>query len=353
MKTLLFFAVLVTLVVATWLFIPLLQGRDADFETRLALLQGRGGDFVDTPSEATPTPPSQAPEAPPSRPLSGPAESVEAGGATGKAAETSIGEEPGDRPSIIENGQTREPGRQYFPLAPPVDPENDTAASATDAVRTQQDATLAFLVRQRLRTLGLDPGQLTLDSALGPQARAAIKKYQRENSLPVDGQVSAALLDHLDRVLSGGGRTGEEDAETKVAEAPPAPPADQPGSADTDRARAERLPTPGTEPSEDSLLAHLERVLRDDTKTGEEAAATKVAEAPPAPPADRPRPADAKRALGERLQTPDKGSSEEALPRSGGRPGAAPASEAVESAAPPWRTRRGTTRASSFWSKPG
>ncbi len=80
MKKLTFFAVLVTLVIATWLFIPLFEGRDADFETRLALLQGRGGDFVATPSEATPTPPSQAPGAAPSRALSKPAKSVEAGG---------------------------------------------------------------------------------------------------------------------------------------------------------------------------------------------------------------------------------------------------------------------------------
>ncbi len=120
MKKLLFFAVLVTLVIATWLFFPLLQGRDADFETRLALLQGRGGDFVATPSEATPTPPSQAPEAAPSRALLGPAESVETGRATGKAAETSIREEgattkvaeappapPADRPGSADMDSAR------------------------------------------------------------------------------------------------------------------------------------------------------------------------------------------------------------------------------------------------------
>ena len=90
MKTLLFFAVLVILVVATWLFIPLLQGRDADFETRLALLQGRGRDFVATPSEGTPTPPSQSPGAAPSRALSGPTKRVESACAPVRAAETSI-----------------------------------------------------------------------------------------------------------------------------------------------------------------------------------------------------------------------------------------------------------------------
>ncbi len=111
-KTLIFFAVLVTLSIATWLFIPLLQGRDADFETRLALFQGRGGDFVATPSEATPTP----------------------------------GTEPSEDP----------------------------------------------------------------------------------------------LPDHLDRVLLDHARTGEEGAGAKVAEAPPAPPADRPSPADMDSARAEQ-----------------------------------------------------------------------------------------------------------------
>ncbi len=111
-KTLIFFAVLVTLSIATWLFIPLLQGRDADFETRLALLQGRGADFVATPSEATPTP----------------------------------GTEPSEDP----------------------------------------------------------------------------------------------LPDHLDRVLLDHARTGEEGAGAKVAEAPPAPPADRPSPADMDSARAEQ-----------------------------------------------------------------------------------------------------------------
>ena len=394
MRALIFFVVLAAVSTATWFIVPLLEGRDANFFAgKLVLLQGRDADFVDTPSEATPTPPSQAPEAAPSRPLSGPAESVEAGGATGKVAETSIGEEPGDRPSIIENGQTRELGQKPLPLAPPVDPENDTATSATDAVRTQQDATLAFLVRQRLRTLGLDPGQLTLDAELGPQARAAIKKYQREHGLPVDGQVSVALLDHIDRVLSGGGRTGGEGAAPKVAEAPPAPPADQPSPADMDSARAESLPTPGTEPSEDplprsggrhgaapaseavasaqlardrqlvagtqsglkrmgydpgpidgilgprtqaairayqkdhglpvdgqvsvALLDHIDRVLSGGGRTGGEGAAPKVAEAPPAPPADQPSPADMDSARAERLQTAGTEPSEEALSQRG------------------------------------
>ncbi len=110
------------------------------------------------------------------------------------------------------------------------------------------------------------------------------------------------MLDHLDRGLFGDGRTGEEDAETNVAEAPTAPPPDRPRPADMDSARAERLPTPATEPSEDPLLEHLERGLLDHARTGEEGAATKVVEAPPAPPADQPSSADMARARAERFR---------------------------------------------------
>ena len=196
MKTLIFLTVLVALTITTWLFIPLLQGRDADFEIRLALLQGRGGDFVATPSEATPTPPSQAPGAAPSRALSGPAESVEAGGAAGKAAETSIGEEPGDRPSTIENGQTREPGQKPLPLAPPVDPENDTAASATDAVPTQQGETVTFLDHIERVLLG-----------------HGYEHFQKGFAVAKDGRQDLAI-DHYTRAIESGDLSQEHLAYT-------------------------------------------------------------------------------------------------------------------------------------------
>ena len=132
MKVLIFFVLLAAVSTAIWFIIPLLQGRDADFETRLALFQGRGGDFVATPSEATPTP----------------------------------GTEPSEDP----------------------------------------------------------------------------------------------LPDHLGRVLLDHARTGEEGAGAKVAEAPPPPPADRPSPADMDSARAERLQTAGTEPSEEAGTAPAYKV---------------------------------------------------------------------------------------------
>ena len=200
------------------------------------------------------------------------------------------------------------------PLAPPADQpgsaDTDRARAErlpTPGTEPSEDSLLAHLervLRDDTRTGEEDAATKVAEAPPAPpadQPGSADTDRARAERLPTPGTEPSEdpLLAHLERVLRDDTKTGEEDAATKVAEAPPAPPADQPGSAGMDSARAERLPTPGTEPSEDSLLAHLERVLRDDTKTGEEAAATKVAEAPPAPPADRPGPADAKRALGE------------------------------------------------------
>ncbi len=226
MKTLIFFAVLVTLVIAMWLFFPLLQGRDADFETRLALLQGRGGDFGDTPLEATPTPPSRAPEAAPSRPRSGPAESVEAGRATGKAAETSIREEgaatkvaeappapPADRPGSADMDSARaerlptpgtEPSEDPLPRSGGrhgAAPASETAASAQSARGRQ----LVAGTQSGLKRMGYDPGRI--DGILGPRTRAAIRAYQKDHGLAVDERPTQALALHIQAQLGAGKAT--------------------------------------------------------------------------------------------------------------------------------------------------
>ena len=230
MKALIFFAVLVVLTISTWLFIPLLQGRDADFETRLALLQGRGGDFVATPSEATPTPPSQAPEAAPSRALLGPAESVETGRATGKAAETSIREEgattkvaeappapPADRPGSADMDSAR---AEQLPT-PGTEPSEDPlprsggrhgAAPASEAAASAQSARDRQLVagtQSGLKRMGYDPGPI--DGILGPRTRAAIRAYQKDHGLAVDERPTQALALHIQAQLGdqvGGGERG-------------------------------------------------------------------------------------------------------------------------------------------------
>ncbi len=226
MTTLLFFAVLATLSIATWLFFPLFQGRDADFETRLALLQGRGGDFVATPSEATPTPPSQAPGAPPSRALSGPAKNVEAGGATGKAAETSIGAEgaatkvaeappapPADRPGSADMDSARAerlptPGTEPSEDPLPRSGGRQGAAPASEAAASAQSARDRQLVagtQSGLKRMGYDPGPI--DGILGPRTQAAIRAYQKDHGLAVDERPTQALALHIQAQLGAGKAT--------------------------------------------------------------------------------------------------------------------------------------------------
>ena len=49
--------------------------------------------------------------------------------------------------------------------------------------------------QSRLRDLGYDPGPI--DGIMGPKTRAAIRQYQRDNSLAVDGRSSSRLNQHL------------------------------------------------------------------------------------------------------------------------------------------------------------
>jgi peptidoglycan hydrolase-like protein with peptidoglycan-binding domain len=55
-------------------------------------------------------------------------------------------------------------------------------------------------VQQELTRRGYRPGPI--DGVLGPQTRAAIRKYQRQHGLPVTGEVSLELLNHL-RLING------------------------------------------------------------------------------------------------------------------------------------------------------
>jgi peptidoglycan hydrolase-like protein with peptidoglycan-binding domain len=59
-------------------------------------------------------------------------------------------------------------------------------------------------VQNELSRLGYDPGPV--DGQYGPQTRTAIKTYQEDYNLVVDGRASKPLLDHM--VQQGGGPTG-------------------------------------------------------------------------------------------------------------------------------------------------
>ncbi len=113
-------------------------------------------------------------------------------------------------------------GEQSLVLGPRNDARSGTKVSQTSpvtAVRrtssvdtaaahaTPRNESLLFLTRSRLRQLGFDPGPLS--GEFGPQARTAVKEYQRKNGLPVDGQPTWALLNHLEQVSLAQSRIGE------------------------------------------------------------------------------------------------------------------------------------------------
>ena len=52
-----------------------------------------------------------------------------------------------------------------------------------------------------LQRLGYDPGPA--DGRLGPRTQAAIRQYEQDNGLLVDGQASPALWDHIHAHMSG------------------------------------------------------------------------------------------------------------------------------------------------------
>jgi peptidoglycan hydrolase-like protein with peptidoglycan-binding domain len=61
-------------------------------------------------------------------------------------------------------------------------------------------ATYTTAVQEALQAKGYRPG--AADGLLGPRTRAAIRRYQQDYGLPVTGEVSLALLNHL-RLVTG------------------------------------------------------------------------------------------------------------------------------------------------------
>ncbi len=68
------------------------------------------------------------------------------------------------------------------------------------------DAT-ALAIQEGLASLGYDPGPT--DGRPGPATKAAIEAYQRDNQLPVDGEVTRELSEHIDKSVARGGDSPE------------------------------------------------------------------------------------------------------------------------------------------------
>jgi Putative peptidoglycan binding domain len=61
--------------------------------------------------------------------------------------------------------------------------------------RTQWPENLIRAVQEKLNTMGFDAG--TADGIIGPNTRRAIRNFQQDAGMEVDGQISSALLEKL------------------------------------------------------------------------------------------------------------------------------------------------------------
>ena len=70
------------------------------------------------------------------------------------------------------------------------------SAPVTQAVAAQPSLNQAVAdLQSQLAARGYDPGPI--DGMMGERTRAAIRAYQRDRQMPVDGQVSQALVSSL------------------------------------------------------------------------------------------------------------------------------------------------------------
>jgi hypothetical protein len=81
-------------------------------------------------------------------------------------------------------------------------------------ITSQREMTLA--VQNELVALGYNPG--VADGLSGPQTQEAIRAYQYQNGLPVDGAVSQKLLDHM-RVMRARAAQGQQPAAYQPSQA--------------------------------------------------------------------------------------------------------------------------------------
>jgi len=86
------------------------------------------------------------------------------------------------------------------PLAPPLQtPGVLVHLTGTETLPPQMEAAYVRGLQKELAAHGYDAGPA--DGRMGPRTAAAIRRYQRDAGLPVDGVASRELLDHLKFVL--------------------------------------------------------------------------------------------------------------------------------------------------------
>lgn len=93
-----------------------------------------------------------------------------------------------------ERPRAKAPSSETTPL-PPVRLAREEATGSTPVL--SEDAVLVLAVQQALTLKGYDVG--VPDGIVGPKTTAAIRSYQQKSGLEVDGSVSSALLQALNR----------------------------------------------------------------------------------------------------------------------------------------------------------
>jgi hypothetical protein len=76
------------------------------------------------------------------------------------------------------------------------------APTQTQTAAVNSSGSVVREVQSSLSRLGYDPGPI--DGAMGPKTATAIRSYQQQNGLLVDGRASQPLAEHLRQKLGGG-----------------------------------------------------------------------------------------------------------------------------------------------------
>ena len=87
-----------------------------------------------------------------------------------------------------------EPSAERIEDCGPVAGQSATRKSDAGS-RHMSDRSTVKDVQARLNDLGYDPGPA--DGQMGPQTRAAIRAYQRDEGLTADGQITASLVKRI------------------------------------------------------------------------------------------------------------------------------------------------------------
>jgi hypothetical protein len=121
------------------------------------------------------------------------------GNASANAAPDSSAQAAGTAPAAGSPAQPPAPADNASQASPP--PANTTqVAAAPPPIKLRSRDTIRW-VQTSLQQLGYDPGKP--DGALGRRTTVAIRKYEKDNGLPVTGKMTMPLVDSLKK------RTGQ------------------------------------------------------------------------------------------------------------------------------------------------